>query len=476
MFETGVRQFRLAMSIVWGRRIDPRNIERLIRDALATLDEFGAPGDDVQELLDGPFADPKARREFQNAALRRTARRLARVSPYYQELFAGAGVKPEELGVETISSVPITRKQSLVERQPDFLAAGSRPYLSTRTTGTSGRPAEIWLSRYETEVWPAVGALSGLLRGEIRPSDCMQINISSRATAAVHQNMEVCRLVGARSRVLGVIAPEESLDSLLEGADQAPTLMSTYPSYLALVLQAARRRGHGPDDFRLRRIDCGGEVLSSALARAARETFGAEVNDAFGMTEVLPVSGRVCSHGHLHHDLNIGYVEVLDLDSGEPATPGELGTVAITPYHPYRECMPVFRYDTGDVVRKLPEEPLTCDLAGTPATSRILGKAETLLRSDGRVVTTRDIVEVLEALPSEPWPVRFGADQAGADLRLTLDHQALDGLASGEVERRFAAAGFDVQVSNGAAGEAAARALRPLRADLIETTFAGRRQ
>jgi phenylacetate-CoA ligase len=475
MFETGVRQFRLAMSIVWGRRIDPRNIERLINDALATLDEFGAPGDDVQELLDGPFADPKARREFQNAALRRTARRLARVSPYYQELFAAAGVKPDELGVETMHAVPVTRKRSLVERQRDFLAAGSRPFLTTRTTGTTGKPAEIWLSRYETEVWPAVGALSGLLRGEIRPSDCMQINISSRATAAVHQNMEVCRLVGARSRVLGVIAPQDSLDSLL-GGDQAPTLLSTYPSYLALLLQAARRRGHGPDDFRLRRIDCGGEVLSGALARAARETFGAEVNDAFGMTEVLPVSGRVCSHGHLHHDLNIGYVEVLDLDSGDPATPGELGSVAITPYYPYRECMPVFRYDTGDVVRRLPEEPLTCDLAGTPATSRILGKAETLLRSGGRVVTTRDIVEVLEALPSEPWPVRFEADLAGGDLRLTLDDQALDDLASGDVERRFAAAGFDVRVSNGAAGEAAARALRPLRADLIETTFAGRRQ
>jgi hypothetical protein len=30
--------------------------------------------------------------------------------------------------------------------------------------------------------------------------------------------------------------------------------------------------------------------------------------------------------------------------------------------------MPVFRYDTRDVVRKLADEELSCSLAGTPAT------------------------------------------------------------------------------------------------------------
>jgi hypothetical protein len=51
------------------------------------------------------------------------------------------------------------------------------------------------------------------------------------------------------------------------------------------------------------------------------------------MTEVMPVSGRVCAGGHPHHDRNIGYVEVLDLDTAEPVPPGELGTVAISPYY-----------------------------------------------------------------------------------------------------------------------------------------------
>ena len=32
-----------------------------------------------------------------------------------------------------------------------------------------------------------------------------------------------------------------------------------------------------------------------------------------GMTEVIPVSATTCAHGHLHHDLNMGYVELLDV-------------------------------------------------------------------------------------------------------------------------------------------------------------------
>src|SRR5207248_7456017 len=215
-----------------------------------------------------------------------------------------------------------------------------------------------------------------------------------------------CRLAGAATQVFGVIPPEESLDSLLSGGDEAPTLLSIYPSYLAQLEHAARRRGVGPRAFRLRRIDCGGEVLSTSLAHAALETFGARINDTFGMTEILPVGGRICSQGHLHHDLNIGFVEVISLETSEPAAPGELATVVVTPYYPYRECMPVFRYDTRDVVRCLPAEPLTCELAGVPATSRILAKADHLLHVRGQVVTLRDLVEVYEALPSQPWPAR----------------------------------------------------------------------
>jgi phenylacetate-CoA ligase len=474
MFETGVRQLRLAMSMVRGKPIDARNVERLIGDALATLAAFGSPGDDLQQMLDGPFSDPQARRAFQEQALRRTARRLGRLSPQYRALFAAADLPARGLTLEDMARIPVTTQAQLVARPADFLVDGARPHVTTRTTGTTGQPAEVWLSRYELELWPALAALSGLLRGEIGPEDCMQINISSRATAAMAQNMAVCRLVGARTRPLGIVPPAESLKSLLTGGDRAPTLLATYPSYLAQLVKLARREGLGAEDFRLRRVDCGGEVLSPALARAARETLGPVlVNDTFGMTEVLPVSGRVCEQGHLHHDLNMGYVEVIALETGAPAAPGELGSVVITPYYPYRECMPVFRYDTRDVVRRLADGELACSLAGTPATSQILGKADHLLRIGGRVVTSRQLVEACEALPGEPWPARFCARALHDELRLTVSQDTAQGLDAGELARRIALDDRGLPLVCDVVAAPSPAVLRPLRADLVERTFTG---
>jgi phenylacetate-coenzyme A ligase PaaK-like adenylate-forming protein len=365
----------------------------------------------------------------------------------------------------------VTTKAQLVARPADFIVDGARPLAITRTTGTTGQPAEVWLSRYELELWPALAALSGLLRGEISPDDCMQINISSRATAAMTQNLTICRLVGARTRPLGIVPVAESLQSLLTGAAGAPTLLSTYPSYLAQLVKLARREGFGPQDFRLRRVDCGGEVLSTAVAQAARETLGAPlINDAFAMTEVLPVSGRVCEQGHLHHDLNMGFVEVIDLDSGEPAAAGELGSVVITPYFPYRECMPVFRYDTRDIVRRLADDDLTCSLSGTPATSQILGKADALLRVGDRVVTPRQIVEACEALPGEPWPARFCARALPDEIELTISQDTAAGLTADELARRIAIDQRGLPIRCRVADDSSTL-LRPLRSDLLESTF-----
>lgn len=469
MFETGVRQFRLAWGMVQGRPLDPRNVARLVDDVLATLAEFGEPGADAAELIDGPMASPEARLEITNRNLRRTARRLAVQSPFYARRFASAQVDPVKLDVAGLRTIPVTLKQDLTERPGDFRCTDVPVYLATRTTGTTGRPAEVWLSRYEMELWPALGALASVLRDQLRPGDVMQVNMSSRATAALHLSASGCRLVGAGWRPLGIVPPEASLEALAEGG---ATILQTCPSYLAELVTAARHCGMGAGDFRLRRIVAGGEVLSASLARAAAQTFGvAMVEDPYSMTEVAPVTGRTCSQRHQHHDLNQGLTELIDLDTGEPAAPGALGTLVITPYFPYRDCMPVFRYDTRDVARCLPDAPLRCELAGIPATSQILGKADQLLRlPGGEVVTPRQLIEAIESLPAEPWPARYRATARDGRIRLTLPATAIAGFDEAEARRHFAAAGLDVDLD--IVGDDQAASLRHTRSDLHETTFA----
>jgi phenylacetate-CoA ligase len=472
MFETGVRQFRLALGMAQGRRLDPRNVARLVDDALATLAEFGEPGADAADLIDGPMSSPQARLELATSSLQRTARRLAVQSPFYARRFTSAHADPGKLEVAGMRTIPVTVRADLIERPGDFRCTDVPVYLATRTTGTTGRPAEVWLSRYEMELWPALGALASVLRDELRPSDVMQVNLSSRSTAALHLSATGCRLIGAGWRPLGIVPPEAALDSLAEGG---ATILLTCPSYLAELETAARRRGMGAGDFRLRRLVVGGEVLSASLAQAATRTFGVPlVEDPYSMTEVAPVSGRACSQAHQHYDVNVGLTELVGLDTGEPAAPGSLGTLVITPYFPYRDCTPVFRYDTRDVARCLPDAPLRCELAGTPATSQILGKADQLLRlPGGEVITPRQLIEAIEALPAEPWPARYRATARDGRVRLTLPASAIAGYGEAEACRHFAAAGLDIDLH--IVGDDQAASLRRTRSDLHETTFASQR-
>jgi phenylacetate-coenzyme A ligase PaaK-like adenylate-forming protein len=145
----------------------------------------------------------------------------------------------------------------------------------------------------------------------------------------------------------------------------------------------------------------------------------------------------------------------------------------ITPYFPYRDCAPVFRFDTRDVVRCLPDGPLGCELAGIPATSQILGKADHLLHlGDGVVVTPRQLVDALEALPAQPWPARYRAAADDGQLRLVLPAVAIAGIGEAAARRHLAEALGGLDVDLAIVDDDQARTLRPTRSDLRETTFA----
>jgi phenylacetate-CoA ligase len=295
------------------------------------------------------------------------------------------------------------------------------------------------------------------------------VSISSRATAAMQLAAASCRLSRTGCRMLGMVAPDDALDSLASGGT---TLLFTYPTYLAELVKHARRRGMGPDDFSLRRITVGGEVLSPSVARAACQTLGVErVEDSYSMTEVIPVTGRICTQSHLHMDINNGHTELLDLETGEPAAPGALGSLVITPYFPYRDCMPVFRYETNDVARRLTDENLTCEAAGVPAMSSILGKANSLLRlGPDEVIAPRQIIDAIEALPTEPWPARYRATVEEGRIKLTLPASAIEGYGEAAARDHLADAGLDADLT--IVGDEQATSLRRTRSDLHEVTFA----
>ena len=88
-------------------------------------------------------------------------------------------------------------------------------------------------------------------------------------------------------------------------------------------------------------------------------------------------------------------------------------------------------------------------------------------------MTPREIVEACEALPGEPWPARFARPRAArSELELTLSQDTAGGArppTSSHAASRSTSRGLPL-VCAVVDGPSPA-ALRPLRADLIESTF-----
>lgn len=106
----------------------------------------------------------------------------------------------------------------------------------------------------------------------------------------------------------------------------------------------------------------------------------------------------------------------------------------MTPYTQYRDTTLLLRYDTGDLVRRLPgTEPPTCSLRGMPATSRILGR-----HSDGPAeLTQRAVLDRLQGERQLPLPTRYAlsASPDGPRLYVVADRPSAALLA--RVEERF---------------------------------------
>jgi phenylacetate-CoA ligase len=424
MLDTAWRQLRYGLAMATGRNIRVRDVRGLVGDLLATRSEFGNfRQDQIHDMLGTPL-DPDARREMDARRWRNAVVIAYQHTAYYRQALDRLGLTPDELTLERSSLLPPTQKETLRCLPEAFLNAEARPVFQAWTTGTTGIPTSFWFSRYELELSSCMAAVSLIMNTGLGPEDVFQICVSSRAVLGLHNTIEACRMIGAASFVTGIIDPAETLVRLatpvhVPGKKPRVSAISINPSYLGMLVQEAQRLGYRSEDFGLQRILCGGEILTDALRRRAEEMFAAPITDNYAMTETFPVAGLVCAQGHLHIAADQGLVEILQPGTFEPTAPGEVGMLVITPYPPYRETMPLLRLATGDMVRRLTDVP-TCELAGLPASSPLLGKAALCPGLGDRPLYQRQILELIEAEPEIPLPGRYAVEPAPDGLKLNV--------------------------------------------------------
>jgi hypothetical protein len=325
----------------------------------------------------------------------------------------------------------------------------------------------------------ALSALGHVLHGQLGPEDVVAMATSSRATLGNLGLAGACAHVGAVLEPVGLVEPGLTLGLLAEdlglpGKKAKVSYLSTYPSYLGMLVEAGLAAGYRPADFGMERIAVGGEIVTAGLLRRARGLFGERVafDLGYAMTETFPLAGMPCNQGHLHFEPSQGLVEVVDPDTGAAAGSSQVGTLVVTPLPPFRETTILLRYDTQDLVRAV-AGPLTCSRAGLPATSDLLGKRRLAVRHAGGWTTPRDVMEALEAVDAVPLPARFGFAAAGDGVAVEVGARDDGPGTRAAIERALAERGVPLGQLRLVTDAAALARPYPLRGDLRELGFSG---
>lgn len=474
MFGTGVAQLRFALSLLFGIPFAPWSLDRLVLAARKTRAEFGDLAPEA-DLLHGPVLDEATRRDMQTRRMLLVARRAARETTYYQDLFSRLG-EPGRLGAADLTRIPTTPKAALRESPDAFVRRSQQPVFRTTTTGTTGRPTAVSFSLNELRIYAALSAISLIVQRQIGPDDIVQISTSARATLGNTCFAGGCVQAGAHVSLTGLIEPRDALALLSEerqlaGRKRRTSVLSAYPSYLGQLIETGTQLGYTPADFGLERIVVGGEIVTAGLKERARHLFGpVAFLESFGMTEIWPLGGDRCEAGHLHFEPSRGLVEVLDIETAHMAAPGAIGTLVATPFPPYRETTPVLRFDTEDLVRQT-DRDLACRWRALPATSDILGKRRLAVRHADGWTTPRDVLEALEELDIVPLPARCGLRPSGNGVAIDVFARQTDAAARARVGASLEAKDVPLRDLALVDNPADVRRSLPLRGDLRELSF-----
>jgi phenylacetate-CoA ligase len=308
----------------------------------------------------------------------RQFRRLRESSPFYARKFREAGVGTSFVSLGDLASLPFTTKNELkqaLDEEPPF---GTNLCVSPeqvkrvyQTSGTTGSPSVLALTRGDTESWTVMGTRSYYATG-IHEHSSVLTTFGAGPFVAGHTHFVLLR-IGSRSVPVAPGDTERVVFGLRAGL--ADTLLSTasFAQYLANRLESDPTASAIP----LTHIVTGGEPGGGipAIRDHIQRVLGVTVTEVMGIGDIAPSLFGECTHQQGMHFCGMGHVwvELIDPESREPMEiePGAEGELVYTTLT--REAMPVVRFAGGDIVRI---EGTSCECERTSFRQRVLGRRD----------------------------------------------------------------------------------------------------
>ena len=367
-------------------------------------------------MMDGAaFADAELLRRHQAELWSRQRVHVAERSTFYRELWQGKA-PPESL--HDLAELPLSDKAQLRIAQADHPPFGS--YLAApraaavrlhRTSGTTGQAMNLALSASDCEVIRAVGGRCQSAAG-LTPDHTVVHCLSYQMWMGGVSDHMTLEATGALVVPFGVGSTELLVRTIREVGITAISCTPSYPSVLERVI-AERFEGLQPRDLGLKLGLFGGEPGLDDPAFRARleEVWGMQPRNAnYGVSDVLSNFAAQCEHDTRLHFMaaDVLYPELIEVDTGHSVTlsSGATGELVLT--HLIRDCQPLVRFRTGDIIAV--DETDACACGRTGFRFRVIG------RSDDMVV-----VRGLNLFPTMVAAVIGSFEELSGDYRIMLD-------------------------------------------------------
>lgn len=319
-------------------------------------------------------------RELQLRKLRAQVAYLAERSVFYRQKLGG---RADVASLADFATYPFTTKQELRESQAAAPPLGLHACVEMRdvvrlhaSTGTTGRPSWVGVTRRDSDVWTKLTAESFRAQG-VRSDDVVVHAAGLTLFVGGLPARDALEYLGATFVPIGTGASEKVI-AAMESLGQ--TVLHSTPSYAVYLAEYARKHEIDPRSLNVRKLTVGGEPGGGepAVRERIESAWGAPVTEGLGGSETAPIIWGECEHQQGMH-LTGGewvYAELVDADSGEPV-PWETGAEAELVYTALeRECCGLLRFRTRDRVRVL---GMDCACGRPGPRIRCIGRTDDML-------------------------------------------------------------------------------------------------
>ena len=328
---------------------------------------------------------PSERQRYLGERLRDTVARAYANAPRVRKTMDELGLKSSDIaGPEDLKKLPITYKDSLASLQaadPPFGGLLSGPVSKLRRIFMSPGPNYVPQPQQD-DFWRFRMAFAA---AGLQPGDIVHNSLSYHLSPGGF-------MLDAGLRSLGCVAiPGGTGPTELQvrvAFDMGVTGYVGTPSFLYTLLTKARELG---TPLKIKAAFVTAEMLPESLRAELENDFGIRVLQGYATAD-LGVLAYECLEKKGLHLQPEAIVEILDLETGQPAAPGQPGLVVGTTFD---KTYPLLRFAPGDISALAPEATCPCGRTARKLTG-LLGRVGDAVKVKGMFIRGSQMDEVFK--------------------------------------------------------------------------------